>query len=52
MFNWRRFVQDATATVFHADIPLDQVKPTGKGKEAQYQILTDDELKRLISEMQ
>jgi 20S proteasome alpha/beta subunit len=35
-----------------ADIVFKQVKPTGKGKEAQYEILTDAELKRLISEMQ
>jgi 20S proteasome alpha/beta subunit len=35
-----------------ADMGFKQVKPTGKGKEAQYEILTDAELKRLISEMQ
>ncbi|KAI5454119.1 proteasome component pup2 [Naganishia albida] len=34
------------------NVQLAQVKLTGKGKEAQYEILTDVELKRLISEMQ
>ncbi|KAJ9107035.1 hypothetical protein QFC19_002904 [Naganishia cerealis] len=34
------------------NVQLAQVKPTGKGREAKFEILNDDALKQLISEMQ
>lgn len=52
MFSLHRLVSQAMRTHSLADIAPEQVKLTGKGKEAQYEILTDVELKRLISEMQ